>query len=200
MRHEPKLSVSTPFAEALDGHRAAMDGFFAAESGALEELCARIVTCFKRGNKLLLCGNGGSTCDAMHIAGEFVGRFQRERAGLPAIALSADSGILTAVANDYGFERVFSRQVEALGQKGDLLIALSTSGKSPNILAAIETAKQKGLTTVLFTGEKGRGNSAGAEMVLAVPATDTARIQEVHITALHILSDTVEAALTGAGV
>ncbi len=189
----PALDV----ARAVAAHQQAIEGFFASEGAVLDQLTELLITTFRSGKKLLLCGNGGSTCDAMHIAGEFVGRFQRTRAGLPAIALTADSGILTAVGNDFGFAHIFSRQVEALGNEGDVLIALSTSGKSENILTAIDAAKKKKITSVLFTGEKGRGNPAGANMVLTVPATDTARIQEVHITALHILTDRVEAVLAG---
>lgn len=186
-------------AQAVEEHRLALHAFFAEHTITIESLAAQVAACFKQGGKLLLCGNGGSTCDAMHIAGEFVGRFKQEREGLPAIALTADSGILTAVGNDYGFARVFSRQVEALGRKGDMLIALSTSGTSENVVEAIRAAKEKKLTTVLFTGAKGINNVAGADLVLAVPHTDTARIQEVHITALHILSDRVETLLFGKG-
>ncbi|MBN8531006.1 MAG: SIS domain-containing protein, partial [Alphaproteobacteria bacterium] len=149
----------------------------------------------RAGNKILFCGNGGSACDAMHIAGEFVGRFVKERKGLPAIALSADSGILTAVGNDYGFEQIFARQVEALARKGDIVIALSTSGKSPNILTALEAARNAACFTVLMTGEKGVAQKDKADLLLAVPHTETARIQEAHLLALHTLAGMAEQAL-----
>lgn len=193
------MRAETEIAQAVEEHGRALHAFFAEHTSTIESLAVQIAACFKQGGKLLLCGNGGSTCDAMHIAGEFVGRFKQEREGLPAIALTADSGILTAVGNDYGFARVFSRQVEALGRKGDMLVALSTSGSSENVVEAIRAAKARWLTTVLLTGAKGKGNLAGADLVLAVPHTDTARIQEVHITALHILSDRVETMLFGKG-
>ncbi len=160
-----------------------------AELIALAEAC---VTSLKSGGKLLFCGNGGSACDAMHIAGEFVGRFVDDRKAIPAIALTADSGILTAIANDYGYEHVFSRQIEALGNKGDVLVALSTSGKSPSILKALETARAKGLKTAIFTGEKGAGQVGLVDFGLMVPSTTTAHIQEAHITALHSLATLVE--------
>ena len=135
-------------------HIAALEGFFRESSGQIEALATRCVAALKDGKKLLFCGNGGSACDAMHIAGEFVGRFVDDRTALPAIALSADTGIITAVANDYSYDYIFARQVEALGQAGDVLIAMSTSGKSPNIVRALEAATRKGLVTVLFTGKK----------------------------------------------
>jgi D-sedoheptulose 7-phosphate isomerase len=173
-------------------HAVAVERFFAEYAAAWEELAHMIAAQLRQGKKLLLCGNGGSACDAMHIAGEFVGRFVRERQGLAAIALSADAGILTAVGNDYGFERVFSRQIEALGHAGDVLIAMSTSGSSPNIVAALEAARQQGVYRVLLTGERGRGRADAVEQLFAVSETDTARIQEVHMLALHLLAGRVE--------
>lgn len=144
------------------------------------------------GGRILLCGNGGSACDAMHIAGEFVGRFKAERRGLPAIALSADSGILTAIGNDYGFEHIFTRQVEALGREGDVLLALSTSGQSPNILAALSAARAQHMHTVLFTGLKGRDAAAACEYGIVIDSTDTAIIQECSMMVLHRLAGHVE--------
>ena len=183
--------------DALRTHRDAVDGFFAEYAPALEALARRLHETLKTGGKLLICGNGGSACDAMHIAGEFSGRFVRERRGLAAIALSADSGVLTAVGNDYGFERVFARQVEALGRSGDMLIALSTSGSSPNVIAALEEAKTLGLYRVLMTGEKGRDKTAHTDALFAVPAYETARIQEAHMLALHLLAGMVDAMVAG---
>lgn len=180
---------------AVKEHGSAISGFFKTHKKDLEMLAKRISTRFKNDKKLLLCGNGGSACDALHIAGEFVGRFVSDRKALPAIALTADSGILTAIGNDYGFEKIFSRQIEALGKKGDVLIAISTSGSSPNILEALKAAKKQGLYTVLLTGEKGKKNKDKANLTLAVPSLSTARIQETHITALQILVGLVEEGL-----
>ncbi len=174
-------------------HTAAIDGLFRECTPTLEALADACATAFSKGNKLLFCGNGGSACDAMHIAGEFVGRLVNDRVALPAIALSADSGILTAVGNDYGYEQVFSRQVEALGNKGDVLIALSTSGRSPNVLKALSAAKAKGLHTALFTGEKAKNALPQADFILMVPSVITAHVQEAHLVALHALAHLVEA-------
>lgn len=160
-----------------------------------ETVAQKTAVALKQGKTLLFCGNGGSACDAMHIAGEFVGRFVHDRKALPAIALSADSGILTAVGNDYGFEQVFSRQVEAYGQEGALLIAMSTSGTSPNVVRALDVAKEKGMTTVLLTGERGRNAPVAADHRIVVASTVTAHIQEVHILLLHALASLVEAEL-----
>ncbi len=183
---------------AVAAHKTAIEGFFTAHQETLVTLAHDVHHRLTQGAKILLCGNGGSACDAMHIAGEFVGRFTRERKGLPAIALSADSGILTAVGNDYGFERVFARQVEAYGTAGDVLIALTTSGRSPNILAALEQARLSGLRRILLTGEKGKDKAALTDILLTVPSTDTARIQETHMLALHLLADMVESLSTEA--
>jgi phosphoheptose isomerase len=151
------------------------------------------------GHKLLLCGNGGSAADAQHIAAELVGRFVRERAPLPAVALTVDSSILTAVGNDYGFEQIFARQVRALGEPGDLLVAISTSGRSPNVLEAVKAARARGLAVVGLTGQ-GQGDGAGdnrlagaCDVCVRVPSRVTPRIQECHIAIGHILCETVDA-------
>lgn len=176
-------------------HRAAVDGFFTGSESKLLALADACAASLQSGGKLLFCGNGGSACDAMHIAGEFVGRFVDDRPSLAAIALTADSGILTAVANDYGYDSVFSRQVEGLGNKGDVLITLSTSGKSPSILKALDVAHKKGLKTALLTGEKGRGQEKSVDFLLVVPSMVTAHIQEAHQTGLHALASLVESRL-----
>jgi D-sedoheptulose 7-phosphate isomerase len=176
-------------------HYRVMRACVSEQAAGLLALSDALTDILRRGGKLLVCGNGGSACDAMHIAGEFVGRFTRERAGLPAIALSADTSILTAVGNDYGFEQVFARQVEAYGQQGDLLITLSTSGKSPNVLKALEMARTRGLATALFTGSRGAGMTAVADHLIVAPSDNTARVQEAHIFLLHALADRVEAAI-----
>lgn len=179
-----------------DNHRAAVDGFLQQSGSQIEALAAKCVSALRTNKKLLFCGNGGSACDAMHITGEFVGRFVDDRRALPAIALSADTGIITAVANDYAYETIFSRQIEALGQEGDVLMALSTSGRSPNVLKALEVAKGKGLITALFTGEKAKNSApTSADFTLMVPSLITAHVQEAHMVALHGLAGLVEAQL-----
>lgn len=176
-------------------HRAAVDGMFTQDSALIAEIAGLCAAALKAGNKLLFCGNGGSACDAMHIAGEFIGRFVDDRRSLPAIALSADTGIITAIANDYAYDYIFARQVEGLGQKGDVLIALSTSGKSSSVIKAIEAAKAKGLSTVLLTGEKAKALPKIADKTLIVPSVITAHVQEAHATALHAVTQLIEAEL-----
>ncbi len=159
-----------------------------------------LLTCVTSGGKVLACGNGGSAADAQHFAAEFVGRFERERLELGAIALTTDSSILTAIANDYGFDAVFARQVRALGAPGDVLLAISTSGNSPNVLEAIEAAHAREMVVV---GLSGRGGGKMAQLLrdtdihICVPHERTARIQEVHILTLHCLCDAVDALLLG---
>jgi D-sedoheptulose 7-phosphate isomerase len=145
--------------------------------------------------KILACGNGGSAADAQHFAAELVGRFERERRELPAIALSTDSSILTAIANDYSYEVIFSKQVKALGQSGDVLLGISTSGNSANVIAAIEAAHLKGLSVIAFTGKDGgkiKNILKNSDVHLCVPADRTARIQETHLLLLHCLCDGVD--------
>ena len=144
------------------------------------------------GGKLLIFGNGGSAADSQHLATELVGRFVRERRALPAIALSTDTSILTAVANDYGFNRVFARQVEALGRPGDIAFGISTSGNSPSVLEAIEVAKVRELTTVALTGRDGGAIGAAADIHINVPDAATPRVQEVHRTLIHVICELVE--------
>lgn len=159
-----------------------------------------LLTCITSGNKVLVCGNGGSAADAQHFAAEFVGRFEHERPELAALALTTDTSILTAVANDYAFDQVFARQVRALGQSGDVLVAISTSGNSANVLQAIEAAHARDMTVI---GLSGRGGGAMAALLretdvhLCVPHERTARIQEVHLLTLHCLCDGVDALLLG---
>lgn len=158
----------------------------------IESIAKEIKFALAKGNKILFCGNGGSAADSQHLAAEFVGRFQKERKGLPAIALTVDTSILTAVGNDYGFEKVFERQVEALGNKGDVLIGFSTSGNSKNVLRAIALAKQKGMFTVGFTAEGGGEMAKKCDINVAVPTKVTARAQEMHILLGHILCELVD--------
>ncbi|MBI2730195.1 MAG: D-sedoheptulose 7-phosphate isomerase [Sphingobacteriales bacterium] len=151
-----------------------------------------IVSAFKNGNKILFCGNGGSAADAQHLAAEFSGRFYTDRDALPAEALHCNTSYLTAVANDYSYDVIYSRLVKGIGKKGDVLIGLSTSGNSKNIITAFEVAKEKGITTIAFTGDTGGKMKAISDYLLNVPSNDTPRIQESHITLGHIICQLVE--------
>lgn len=164
-----------------------------------EELCCALAkaieaisAAYRSGGKLIICGNGGSAADAQHVAAEFVGRFKLERKALPAIALTTDTSILTALANDYGYDIVFARQVEAHCQKGDVFIAISTSGNAVNTALAADKARELGATVIGVTGQTGGKLKERADILLNVPSTDTPRIQEAHITFFHILCDLVE--------
>jgi D-sedoheptulose 7-phosphate isomerase len=157
--------------------------------GLAAELCGAAIA---NGNCIMLCGNGGSAADAQHAAAELTGRFRRERRGLPAVALTTDTSALTAIGNDYGFEQVFARQVEALGRPGDVLIAISSSGNSPNLIAAVERAAGIGMRTIALAGRDGGRIAALSEVALVIPAAETARIQEAHIFLLHCLCEFVE--------
>lgn len=159
-----------------------------------------VLGCLTAGGKVLACGNGGSASDAQHFAAEFVGRFERERPGLAAIALTTDTSILTAIGNDYDFNVVFAKQVQALGNPGDVLLALSTSGNSANVLAAVQAAHAKEMTVIALTGRGGgkmREQLTETDVHICVPHERTARIQEVHILALHCLCDAVDLQLLG---
>lgn len=153
----------------------------------------RVRTALEKGRKILICGNGGSAADSQHMAAEFVGRFVKERQSLPALALTVDTSLLTAVGNDYGFDCVFSRQVEGLGQEGDVLIAISTSGNSANVVKAVKTAKEKGIYVIALTGENGGILAKESDLCLAVPSQVTARIQEMHIMIIHMICEIAEA-------
>ena len=161
-------------------------------TGQIQSAAEALIECVQGGGKALFCGNGGSAADAQHLAAELIGRFKKERAAIPAVALTTDSSVLTALGNDYGYERVFSRQVEALGQAGDLLVAISTSGRSPNALLAAKAARRRGMKTVALTGRGGGKLGALADICIPIPSTDAARIQEAHIAVGHILCDLLE--------
>lgn len=167
----------------------------AALCGAVARAAAMVTASLRAGGKLMLCGNGGSAADAQHWATELVGRFRHDRPGLAAIALTADGAALTALGNDYGYERVFARQVEALGRNGDVLFALSTSGRSPSILAALAAARAGGIATVGFTGARGEAMTPHCDLLLRVPHAETARIQEGHEALGHAICALIEAAL-----
>ena len=179
------------FGQAIEEHLAVIDLLRDQQSllqGIGEEMTRAIVA----GKKILWCGNGGSAADSQHLAAELMGRFRRERCAFPSIALTTDTSILTAVGNDYGYERIFQRQVEALCTKGDVLVGISTSGSSKNVCAALQTARQIGAFTVAFTGQGGGEIAAIADVALRIPSKDTARIQEGHILCGHMLCDWVE--------
>lgn len=161
----------------------------------LEAVAQACIDCYQAGGKILLAGNGGSAADAQHIAGEFVSRFAFDRPGLPAIALTTDTSILTAIGNDYGYEKLFARQVQAHGQKGDVFIGYSTSGQSPNILVALKEARMQGLTTVGLAGNRGGSMRELCDHLLEVPSSQTPKIQEGHLVMGHIICGLVESAI-----
>ena len=162
-------------------------------AGQISACASKLNACLKAGGKILICGNGGSAADAQHFAAELVGRFEVERQGLPAIALTTDSSCLTAIGNDYGFERLFSRQVEALAGEKDLLIGISTSGNSENVYAALQAAKSRGCTTVGLTGRDGGKIATLVDCSLVVPSQRTARVQEMHLLIIHLLCELIDA-------
>ena len=166
--------------------------FFEANKQRIAETAETIAHGLKNGHKILLFGNGGSAADAQHIAAEFVGRFGPDRTALPAISLSTDTSILTALSNDYGYAQVFARQIAALGQAGDSAIGISTSGNSPSVLVALEMAKSKGLFTIGFTGETGGKMGDCTEVLFRVPSRSTSRIQETHNLLGHILCELID--------
>jgi len=187
------LNLASVFTDAITEHLAII-GRLDALLEAFERVAIRMTECLLQGHKILWCGNGGSAADAQHLAAELVGRFRSDRRALASIALTADTSVLTAIANDCGFGEVFERQLEALCAPGDVVVGLSTSGKSRNVYAALEKASQLGAFTVAMTGANGRRMAALADACLQVDSTDTARIQEGHILLGHILCEWVELA------
>jgi D-sedoheptulose 7-phosphate isomerase len=183
--------------EAVETHRAMLAAFESHGIGTVIAMAQAIVRSLQNNGTLYLCGNGGSAADAQHIAGEFVGRFRMERRPLPAVALSTDTSVLTCIGNDYDYQSVFSRQVEALVRPGDVLWAFSTSGTSPNVLKAAETAKRKDACVLAFTGRINSKLQAMADLCLCAEAAVTARSQEIHQLAYHIICDLVEQSLGG---
>jgi D-sedoheptulose 7-phosphate isomerase len=166
--------------------------FFEQNNEKIAEAAELLVTAFRNGRKVLLFGNGGSASDAQHIAAEFVGRFIPNRRALPAISLATDTSALTALGNDYGYEAVFSRQIEALGKTGDIAIGISTSGNSANVIDALDAARKAGLHTIGFTGSGGGKMASYSDILFCVPSKVTPRIQETHITLAHILCEVVD--------
>jgi D-sedoheptulose 7-phosphate isomerase len=163
----------------------------------VERVAARLIESFASGGRLYAFGNGGSAADAQHLAGELIGRYKRERRPLPAVALSTDPSVVSCIANDYAFDDVFARQVEALARQGDVVVGFTTSGRSPNVVAGLAAARKAGATTVLFTGRDGAAAAAHADHLLAAPADATARIQELHVLFLHLVSEVVDAWAAG---
>ena len=184
-------TIKATFQASIDTKQALID-----DTTSLEVLLkvARLASsAIKAGKKIMLCGNGGSAADSQHVAAEFIGRFEKERKSMAAIALTTDTSALTAIGNDYGYDEVFSRQVEGLGQSGDLLIGISTSGNSKNVVKALGVAKEKGISTVALVGDRPNGAMQTiADYVLVAPSANTARIQECHILMMHTICQLVE--------
>lgn len=201
-RTDPKPTASTPIdtegalraAEAFAESSALMARLSQEMAGHVADAAEMIRASLAAGGTLLCCGNGGSAADAQHIAAELGGKFYRKRPGLAAVALTVNSSMLTAIGNDFGYDEVFSRQVEALGRRGDVLLAISTSGRSANVVAAARQAQERGVQVIALTGAHGGPLGRHADLLLDVPGTDTPRIQEAHIAIGHLLCELVEAA------
>ncbi|MEQ1922393.1 MAG: D-sedoheptulose 7-phosphate isomerase [Pyrinomonadaceae bacterium] len=189
-----KNESSSIAARSLNEHLDIFQAVLHSSEETIRACADLLLDTFKKGNKVLICGNGGSAADAQHIAAEFVGRYETERRALPAIALTTDTSALTALANDYDFERIFARQVEALAVDGDCLIAISTSGNSRNVIAAVMEARRKGGKIIGMTGAAGKKLASLCDACIMVPSERTARIQEAHITIAHIWCEMVDAA------
>lgn len=181
----------------LQEHQAMITEIAGTMGRQIAETAEMISGAFKNGNKILVMGNGGSAADSQHFVGEMIGRFKLERAALPAVALSTDTSILTCLGNDYGFETIFRRQIEALAVAGDVAIGISTSGNSPNVREALILAREKGCRTIGLLGGNGGSIKEYCDMALIMPSSDTPRIQEGHITTIHIICDLIEKKLFG---
>lgn len=188
------LKVRNQISDSMEVKRALLEGDHAK---TIAEIALLIINSYRSGGKVIFLGNGGSAADAQHLACELVGKFQAERSALPAIALSVNTSVLTAIGNDYGFERVFARQIEAWAGPEDVVVGISTSGNSPNVLKAMEAAKRIGAKTVGFTGRSGGKLVESVDLCLRIPSDSTPRIQEGHITAGHVICSLVESALFG---
>ncbi len=174
--------------------------FFSANKPIYEKVLDEMVVCLRHANKILVFGNGGSASQSQHFAAELVNRFQQDRSALAALALTTDTSALTSIANDMTFEYVFSRQIQALGKKGDIALGLSTSGNSPNMIQAFQTAQERGLLTVALTGRSGGQLAASSDLLMSVDSEDTPRIQEVHLLLLHLMAEHIESSLFGSSV
>jgi D-sedoheptulose 7-phosphate isomerase len=190
LSQDSKDPIKAHLKQSLAGlERANGDAALIATAGAI---ASAMIAALRAGNKILLIGNGGSAADAQHIAAEIIGRYKQDRPAYAALALTTDTSALTAIANDYGFEQVFARQIEGLGQRGDVLLAISTSGRSANIVAALRTARERGLVTIGFTGSKGQSLGALCDHLLVSPSDDTPVIQQIHLTVAHGICDQIE--------
>jgi phosphoheptose isomerase len=193
-------SVAALLRQGFERHRAAMERLGTGPAlGRLSDLALLLHDVLARGGKVLACGNGGSAADAQHFAAELVGRYREERPALPALALTSDGAVLTCLANDYEYSRVFARQVEALGRPGDLLLAISTSGRSPSVVLALEAARARGLKTAALLGRDGGPALAHADVAVIVADDETARIQEGHALLIHLLCEALDARLAARG-
>ncbi|HEV7859358.1 MAG TPA: D-sedoheptulose 7-phosphate isomerase [Pyrinomonadaceae bacterium] len=202
MSNSTERDAVRPAAESVDmlsaslvEHVRVMEAVLQENMEEIERAAQLICQTLREGHKLLLCGNGGSAADAQHIAAELVGRYERQRRAWPAIALTTDTSALTALGNDYGYAEIFARQVEALAQRGDLLVAISTSGDSPNVLKAVERAREKGCRTIALTGAGGGQLAPACDEAVIIPSTRTSRVQEAHITIGHLWCEMIDAAL-----
>jgi D-sedoheptulose 7-phosphate isomerase len=191
-KKKEKQMIKTMIEQELKAHQKTIEAVIQTLIPNIEKASNMAIKTLKNGNKILLCGNGGSAADAQHIAAELSGRYKSERRGLPGIALTTDTSALTAIANDYGYERVFDRQVEALANKGDLLIAISTSGNSPNILSALKTARELECQTIGLSGRDGGLMNDACDLNLIIPSDDTPRIQEMHILIGHTICQAID--------
>ena len=190
MSQKPDDPIAAHLKQSLAAlERATQD---AALLSTARKIAAAVIAAFRSGNKLLIIGNGGSAADAQHIAAEIIGRYKQDRPAYAAVALTTDTSALTAIANDYGFEKVFARQIEGLGRRGDVLLALSTSGRSPNILAALRTARERGLVTIAFTGSKGEALGTHCDHLLVAPTDDTPVVQQIHLVLAHGICEEIE--------
>lgn len=193
LNSERGFMITETIASEFNIHTQTLEQTIKQSASLIAELAECISQCFQHGNKLLLCGNGGSAADAQHVAAEFVNRFCLERVALPAIALTTDTSILTCIGNDSTFEHIFSRQVEALAKPKDVLVGISTSGRSANVLRALEVARGHQMVTIGFTGAHGKETMVPkCDYCLIIPSTDTARIQECHLFVLHVICGLVE--------
>lgn len=198
MDRVPDNPYEDAIAQAMSRHQAALEGALNSWHSSTTVIAAAaqvIVTALRDGNKILAAGNGGSAADAQHFSAELVGRYKRERSPYPAVALTTDTSILTAIGNDYGYDDVFARQVGALGREGDVLLAYSTSGESRNLIQAAEEARRRGMNVITLTGPRDSSLSHLAHIALKMPASDTPVIQEMHLMTTHLLCDLVEAEL-----
>ena len=187
-----RIPVSSRTRAAFAESAATLIAVYARELDVIERMARLVGATVARGRTVFLCGNGGSAAEAQHLATELVVRFARNRKALPALALGADASVLTAIANDYGYERVFARQIEALGRRGDLLVAMTTSGRSPSVLEAVRAARERGLAVIGMTGDAGSAFARRCDLALVVPSRDTARIQEAHLFVGHICCERAE--------